>query len=202
MTIRESADAVKVYQNAPELASPRSSTDLPANSTGRQRPTTRYDLRVLKALRQIIRAVDLHSRQLLGQHKITVPQLISLLTIEKYEPVTASAIANHIHLSPSTVLGILDRLDARGIIRRDRDRKDRRLIQVSLTEQGKVLARNAPSPLQSTLAEALGKLEETELVAIAESLERIVGLMQMQPGDGAPTQETGPTDLVLADTDA
>jgi DNA-binding MarR family transcriptional regulator len=164
--------------------------------------TTRYDLRVLQALRQIIREVDLHSRQLLRQHKITGPQLVSLLTVAKYEPVTANAIAGHIHLSPSTVIGILDRLETKGLIRRDRDLKDRRLIQVTLTEQGKVLASDGPSPLQDTLAEAMGKLPETELVVIAESLERIVGLMQMQCVDAAPIPETGPIEPVLEDMDA
>ncbi|MFC1783906.1 MarR family winged helix-turn-helix transcriptional regulator [Planctomycetota bacterium] len=167
-----------------------------------QVPTTRYDLRVLQALRQIIRAVDLHSRQLLRQHKITGPQLIILLTVEKYELVTVSELAGHIHLSPSTVIGILDRLETKGFIRRERDPRDRRLVQVSLTEQGKVLASNAPSPLQGTLAEAMDKLPETELLLIAESLERIVGLMQVQHVDAAPILETGPINPVLGDTDA
>jgi len=63
------------------------------------------------------------------------------------------------------------------------------LVQVSLTEQGKVLARNAHTHLQDTLAVAMGKLPETELVMIAESLERIVGLMQMQHVDAAPILE-------------
>jgi DNA-binding MarR family transcriptional regulator len=202
MTTRKRVDASKVLQDSPAVTSTTSGPDLPATSTSQQAPTTRYDLRVLKALRQIIRAVDLHSRQLLGQHKVTGPQLITLLTVDNYGPVTATAIAGHIHLSPSTVIGILDRLETKGFIRRDRDPKDRRLVQISLTELGEVLARNAPSPLQDTLAEAMGKLPETELATIAESLERIVGLMQIQHVEAAPILETGPIGRVSADTDA
>lgn len=195
MTTSKAADVSNVLQDSPVVTLTTSGTDLPAASMSEQGTTTRYDLRVLQALRQIIRAVDLHSRQLLGQHKITGPQLITLLTVEEYEPVTASAIAGHIHLSPSTVIGILDRLETKGLIRRDRDLKDRRLVQVSLTEQGKVLAGNTPSPLQDTLVKAMGKLPETELVMIAETLERIVALMQMQHVDAAPILETGSNDL-------
>jgi len=202
MTTRKNAGTFNVLQDYPAVTSTMSGTVLPANSMFQQVPTTRYDLRVLQALRQIIRAVDLHSRQLLRQHKITGPQLIILLTVEKYELVTVSALAGHIHLSPSTVIGILDRLETKGFIRRERDTRDRRLVQVSLTEQGKVLASNAPSPLQDTLSEAMGKLPETELLLIAESLERIVGLMQMQHVDAAPILETGPINPVLGDTDA
>ena len=44
-----------------------------------QAPATRYDLRVFQSLRRIIRAVDLHSRKLSAQHRITGPQLMCLL---------------------------------------------------------------------------------------------------------------------------
>lgn len=161
-------------------------------------PEARYDLRVLQSLRQIIRAVDLHSRRLLAQHKITGPQLFALLAVEKHGPLTATAIARHIHLSPSTVIGIVDRLESRGLVERNRDQHDRRLIHISLTEQGRVLAGNAPSPLQDTLTDAMGQLPESELEIIAESLERIVELMEVRHVDAAPILETAslpnPTD--------
>lgn len=201
MVTEKRSDVSNARRDSPAVTSPGMGTNLSATAMSRQDTSTRYGLRVLQALRQIIRAVDLHSRQLLRQHKITGPQLVSLLTIAKYEPVTANVIAGHIHLSPSTVIGILDRLESKGLIRRDRDLKDRRLIQVTLTEAGKVLAINGPSPLQDTLAEAMGKLPEPELVVIAQSLERIVGLMQMQYVDAAPIPETGPIDPLLGDRD-
>lgn len=149
-----------------------------------------YEQRVLLALRQVIRAVDLHSRWMLSQYHITGPQLITLLTIEKEAPVTASAIASHILLSPSTVIGILDRLESKGLIQRDRDLKDRRMIWISLTEQGKIVAANAPSTLQDTLAEAIVRLPETEVLKIVESLERIVELMQMDNVEIGPKPDT------------
>lgn len=127
---------------------------------------------------------------MLSQYQITGPQLITLLTIEKEAPVTASAIASHILLSPSTVIGILDRLESKGLIQRDRDLKDRRMIWISLTEEGKIVASNAPSPLQDTLAEAIVKLPETEVLKIVESLERIVELMQMDNVEIGPKPDT------------
>ena len=164
-------------------------TDPPGTVISRQVGSHSYNLRVLQVLRQIIRAVDLHSRHLLVQHKITGPQLITLLAVEEQGPMTASAIASYIHLSPSTVIGILDRLETKGLIRRERDLKDRRLVWVSLTEKGKVLTENAPSPLQDSLAEAFNKLPDTELEMIVESLERIVELMKMHEIVAVPTLE-------------
>ena len=157
-----------------------------------QAPATRYDLRVFQSLRRIIRAVDLHSRKLSAQHKITGPQLMCLLVVDEHEPVTGSAIARHVHLSPSTVIGILDRLEAKGFIRRERDPKDRRLVQVSLAEQGRALVKSAPSQLQDKLAEAMNDLPEAEQATIAGSLEQIVEMMEVRDVDAAPILETGP----------
>ena len=164
-----------------------------------QAPATRFDLRVFQALRRIIRAVDLHSRKLSTQHKITGPQLVCLLCVEEHETVTPSAIARHVHLSPSTVVGILDRLEAKGLVSRERDLTDRRLVQVSLTENGNALVANAPSPLQDTLSEAMNELPKAELSAIAESLDRIVEMMEVRHIDAAPILETGPIDPTPGD---
>lgn len=172
------------------IASVTSGEDNESENGSQQVTRKPYEQRVLRALRQVIRAVDLHSRWMLSKYKITGPQLITLLTIEKEAPVTASAIASHILLSPSTVIGILDRLETKGLVQRDRDLKDRRMIWISLTEEGKIVASNAPSPLQETLAEAVVKLPETEVLKIVESLERIVELMQMDNVEIGPEPDT------------
>lgn len=152
----------------------------------------RFDLRVVQALRRIIRAVDLHSRKLSAQYQITGPQLICLLTIDEFGPITLSALARRVHLNPSTVLGIVDRLSAKGFVQRARDTRDRRLVRISLTDAGRALTIDAPSPLQETLATAMSGLPEEQQETIARSLERIVELMEVRHIDAAPILETGP----------
>ncbi len=201
MTQGKKSERFDLLEKSPVITVPSGGTDLLVDSTSPPAPATRYDLRVLQSLRQIIRAIDQHSRQLLGEYNITGPQLISLLIIEEHEPVTATAIAGHIHISPSTVIGILDRLEAKGLIRRERDKKDRRLVQITLTDQGRGLIISAPSPLQGTLAEAMDKLPESELVTIVESFDRIVALMQIQHVDAAPILETGSINPTSGNTD-
>lgn len=154
-------------------------------------PSSRYDLRVLKALRQVIRATDLYSRRLLTLYNITSPQLICLLAISEEEPVAVSKLAKKNFISPSTLIGILDRLDYKGLIRRSRDTRDRRIVNVILTECGKDLIRNAPSPLQDKLTQALNRLPETEKAAIAESIELVVKMMDVDNVGAAPILEVG-----------
>ena len=137
-----------------------------------------YDIRILRALRRITRAVALHSRQLSAVSNITAPQLLCLRAIAESGPLTATAISREVHVSASTVVGILDRLEDKGLIRRERGREDRRIVFVSATEAGIALAKGTPSPLQQKLADSLNELPELEQATITLSLERIVDLME------------------------
>jgi DNA-binding MarR family transcriptional regulator len=139
-----------------------------------------YDLRILRALRRITRSIALHSRQLAACSHITAPQLVCLRAVIDLGPMTATAISREIHVSPSTVVGILDRLEDKGLVRRERSREDRRIVFVAATDAGIALAKDTPSPLQQKLADALKALPELEQATITLSLERIVNLMEPQ----------------------
>jgi DNA-binding MarR family transcriptional regulator len=89
-------------------------------------PKASYDLRILQALRRIIRAVDIHSHKLSTQHKITGPQLACLMAIKEEVPLTSGNLAKKVYLSPSTVVGIVDRLEEKKLVKRNRSSKDRR----------------------------------------------------------------------------
>jgi DNA-binding MarR family transcriptional regulator len=154
-------------------------------------PVQRLDLRILRSLRRIIQAVDIHSRKLASQYKITGPQLVTLLCVTEQGPITTSEIGREVHLSNSTVVGILDRLESKGLVHRERSAMDRRIVMVSATESGHEVAASAPSPLQDVFAAALDQLPELEQTAIALSLERIVELMEAKDIDAAPVLELG-----------
>jgi len=155
----------------------------------------RYDLWIFQSLRRIMRAVDLYSAKLSAKHRITSPQLICLLTLRADGPLTTSALAKLIHLSNSTVVGILDRLEKRGLIARERGREDRRLVLVTITQEGLDLVSKAPSPLQDQLAEALLHLPVDDQAAIALALDRVVQLMEVPDIQAAPMLASGPIDL-------
>ncbi|SOE49212.1 Putative regulatory protein associated with the ectoine operon [plant metagenome] len=151
-----------------------------------------YDLRILRALRRITRSVALHSRQLAACSQITAPQLICLRAIlAAGGPLTATALSREMHLSPSTVVGILDRLEDKGLITRERGREDRRIVFVRATAAGDALAREAPSPLQKRLADSLNALPELEQATITLSLERIVDLMEAESPAGEAQADHG-----------
>jgi len=156
-----------------------------------QIPEKRHDLKILQSLRRIIRAVDIHSRKLSLDYNITGPQLIALLCVAEKGPLTLAAIARDIHLSPSTLVGIVDRLEEKAYVKRERSAKDRRQVNISLTEEGLKFVDHAPSPLQETLAGALNALSTAEQATISRSLQRIVELMEVRELDASPILQTG-----------
>jgi len=140
-------------------------------------PKERYDLRILGALRRIIRSVDIHSKKLSQNHGITVPQLLCMLKIDELGPMTLKELSNEVFLNPSTLVGIVDRLVKQEYFTRERSVKDRRKVRISLTEIGKSRLEEAPSLLQESLLDELGKLNELEKSTIALSLEKLLSIM-------------------------
>ena len=148
-------------------------------------------LRVLMALRRIIRAVDIYSRKLNEEFKITAPQLICLYTIGKSQGITLSALAQEVSLGISTVNGIVDRLEEKGLVTRSRSCRDRRKVIIGVTEHGREVSKAAPALLQDRLSSALRELPELEQATIALSLERIVELMEARHLDTSPNLMPG-----------
>lgn len=153
---------------------------------GRRGGDVRYELRILQSLRRIMRSVDIYSRKLTLEHGITAPQLICLLTVREMGPMTSTAISNEMHVSPSTLVGILDRLEAKGLVKRERATDDRRRVYITVTPGGVAVAESAPSPLQDRLVEGLAGLTDRELKTISGSLEKIVELMEVEGISAAP----------------
>ena len=149
-----------------------------------------YDLQILISLRRIIRAVDQYSRKLRTEHNITGPQLVCLLHIVNEKPHTISQISQSVSLSASTIVGIIDRLEEKGLVYRERGNIDRRQVTVIATEQGKAVSELAPSPLQDRFAKNLKNQTELEQATIALSLEKVVDMMEAKDIEAAPILES------------
>lgn len=85
---------------------------------------------LLVSIRKVIRAIDLHSKQLNKLSGLTGPQLLIMQQIAHVEAITASQIAKNINLSAATVTNILDRLESRALIQRIRSDQDKRRVSL------------------------------------------------------------------------
>lgn len=133
--------------------------------------------RVVDALRRIMRAHDLDSRALESEYGVTAPQLLCLRAAAAGDHLTARDIARRIHLSASTLVGILDRLEGKGLIERLTDPADRRRAPLQVTSRGQALLERDPSPLGRRLTAALAQLGPNERERLGKSLARVADLV-------------------------
>lgn len=157
---------------------------------------------VLIALRRIIRATDLYSRRLSRESGLTAPQLLILQAIGGQGEITMGDIAAEVSLSQATVTTILDRLEARGLVTRQRGSSDKRRVYANLTEAGHALIANAPEPLQETFVKRFTALRDWEQSQIISAVERIASMMDADDIDASPVLDVGAIDRgqSLADT--
>ena len=155
----------------------------------KEKKSVHYQLQILASIRRIMRAVDIYSRKLVKEYNLTTPQHICLLTIVEAGPITVTELGKEVSLGQSTVVGILDRLEEKEMIHRERDTADRRKVYLSATELGKNTIEHSPSPLQDKLADALNKSSELEQSTIALSLENICEMMEAQDIEAGPILE-------------
>ncbi len=148
------------------------------------------DLELLRAVRRVMQAFDLHSRQLASSSQITLPQLLCLMAVVAEEGMTSRRIAGEIFASASTLVGVLDRLESKQLIDRVRDPRDRRQIHIVPTEAGRRLVAAAPSPFGEPFDRAFAALSETRQRKLVEGLELMADLMA-GPEERGPSSDSG-----------
>ena len=146
---------------------------------------------VIVALRRITRAIDLHSKELVATIGLTAPQLATLLAVRRLHPITVGALARSVHLSQATMTGILNRLEKRGLVKRERSGNDRRAVVIDLTDNGAQLLEESPSLLQDRFHRELLRLQEWEQTQMLSTLQRIASMMDAEDIDASPVLAVG-----------
>ena len=146
---------------------------------------------LLVSLRKVIRAIDLYSKKLNKDSGLTSPQLFVLQEIATHDGAMVKDIANNINLSSATVTNILDRLEIRELVVRERSTVDKRKVGLHLTELGTKAIENAPKPLQEHFIDRFGKLDEWEQTQLVATMQRIATMMDAEDLDAAPMLEVG-----------
>lgn len=143
---------------------------------------TQQDLirEIIFQIRRLMQAGEMYTKQLGKKHQISVPQLLCLLAVHENGPLAPSRIAKMIMVKSSTVTGIIDRLEQKGLVERSRTSKDRRVVTISLTETGERLAQNAPSPITEKIMEGLKRLTGSDLQQIVQGLKSLTALLDAE----------------------
>ena len=135
---------------------------------------------IVFSIRRLIQASELYTKELNKKYQVSTAQLNCILTLFEYGPLPPSQIAKHMMVKSSTVTGVVDRLEKKGIALRIRNSPDRRVITIQLTETGKKLAENAPPPIQQKIIDGLKQTDKNKVEQIVSSLNLLTSMLDVQ----------------------
>lgn len=137
--------------------------------------------------RQLCFALSVASRSIVGAYKpvlerlgLTHPQYLLMLALWEESPRRVRDLSDTLLMEPATLSPMLKRLEAAGLVSRDRAPGDDRALAVGLTDAGRAL-RAAALEVPGTMMERLG-LDRAEVEALNRSMHRLISAAQ-----GAPT---------------
>ncbi len=146
-----------------------------------QRPTTFYrpgsyrpEDSVTDLMRQITTAVASEVSALLGPDGLTHAQWVPLLKLHTGEASTPAELARVCYLDAGSMTRTLDRLEAKGFVRRARSEDDRRVVLLELTPQGRDTAARIPELLCEVQNAHLSGFSRAEVDTLKELLQRLL----------------------------
>lgn len=127
-------------------------------------------LRLIWALDHGLQSRSKRMRTTIG---LTGPQRLVIRIVSRYPRILAGELAAVLHLHPSTLTGILERLEGRRLLLRRTDDRDRRRAVLELTRAGKRLDVPSTGTIESSVARALAGFPRAKLEATREVLEAL-----------------------------
>lgn len=137
-------------------------------------------MRLLWALSHALASLSKRMESELG---VTGPQRLALRILGRVPGLSARDLAGTLHLHPSTLTGVLRRLEARGFVRREADPDDARRAKLTLTATGKALNDQRARTVEGAVRRALTRASPESLKAATELLTLIVAEIEREAGD-------------------
>ncbi|MER5882393.1 MarR family transcriptional regulator [Streptomyces sp. NPDC001941] len=137
------------------------------------RRTDPLTLEVVELIGAIVARYHEEYEQAAAQHSLTGAQarVLGLLSLE---PTPMRQIARKLRCEPSNITGIVDRLEARGLVERRPDPADRRVKLAAATEEGRSTAGRLRDSLDFA-REPLADLTAGERTVLRDLLQRMLG---------------------------
>ena len=121
---------------------------------------------------------NIHSSKKLQQdlekQGLTPPQFYVLATIGYLGGVPFSEIGAKMMVTVSNLTGIVDRLEEKGFVARERDKHDRRVIHVKLTEKGKKLYKVSVVTFENSVSKCFSPLDRSRQKELSTLLRKLL----------------------------
>ena len=146
--------------------------------------------------RQVCFALSVAARNVVAVYRpvleplgLTHPQYLVMLALWQHGPLSVKDLSGLLQLDPGTLSPLLKRLEAAGLLRRERDPKDQRNLALALTDKGRALRAEAEK-IPAGIVERLGMPVE-ELMALQGALTRVIAASRQALDASPASRATG-----------
>ena len=139
-------------------------------------------------VRKIVRSINLESKRIQKDFGVSIPQLLCLTFLSKKNAYQATQreLTEYLNLNSSTVTGIINRLEKKGLIARMPKQGDKRVNYIALTSDGYKILDGAPKLLHDRLSISLQKLSTQKIDQIKSSLDLLIEVLDISDVDASP----------------
>jgi DNA-binding MarR family transcriptional regulator len=127
-----------------------------------------YD--VLRLIWALDHGLHVTSRRMETRLGLTGPQRLVVRLVGRFPGIPSGELAGLLHVDPSTLTGLVSRLERRGLVARRSDPRDRRRVLLGLTPQGRALDLPASGTVEAAVGRALHSLAPEKVEAAREVL--------------------------------
>ncbi len=129
-------------------------------------------------LRRIVKALEDYSRSVEKRFDLTGPQLWALWELGRIRPCALRDLAEKLRLDSSTVVGVVSRLVAKGLVVRQQDPEDGRRISLTPSVKGEAILAAAPHPAQGHLLAGLEGMDRETVEQLRDALAILVQVLE------------------------
>lgn len=135
---------------------------------------------LVRSVRRLVRAVYLDSQKMSKRYGLTEPQSAVLRNLYNNGPMSSADLSRTLFVTPSNITGIIDRLEKKRFVERNKKKDDRRVALITLTESGQELSRTLPDPIMKKLIAELADLELDHVQLLAMAMNQILNLIDTE----------------------
>lgn len=125
---------------------------------------------IKRVLSSMVSEID----QQLAAHDLTYVQWLPLYKLSLCAEANCSNLAKDLGMDPASITRALDRIEAKGLLRRERSTTDRRVVHLVLTEEGRSVAAQVPQVLSRVLNGHLNGFSHGECTLMLSMLQRML----------------------------
>jgi DNA-binding MarR family transcriptional regulator len=145
---------------------------------------------IVSGVRRLVKAVYLDSSKFSRQFGLTGPQSTVLRTLISEGAMSSAELSRRLYMTPANMTGIIDRLEKKGLVERNRQREDRRVVMLNLTAEGRQSGTSLPDPIESKFINQLADLEPEHVQLLAVALDQILNMIDTNGIEDAPLELT------------